>query len=1273
MNWKQFFTNPAALDKSIVRGLVARISPLLKPMAVVARPSFLITGLGICALILAGVFVYEIQAQGQAVTATKAATGDSPPARPTNLQASAKHDSVSLTWTASTDQTVTHYAVLRRDRNDANASGFKVIDGNAGSATSYADASVSAEGSYVYRVKAVSPTGVSQWSSYARADIPATPTPTPEPTPEPTMAPTPEPTPEPTTAPTPEPTPETTPEPAQEPDSARLAPSGLSAKAVFEDGSSAGVALTWNAPAKDADSVTGYEILRAVGDGETATLVADTGSADTTHTDDTATEAGEHYTYSIRALRGEEASQPSNTAWVSIPKATEVPVKPRIAEEQSGDTTVPANWNLIPSGLGVGDRFRLIFISSTTRDGSSSDIADYNTFIQNLPAAGHTDIRSHSSTFQVVGSTADVDARDNTATTYTADDKGVAIYWLSGNKVADEYEDFYDGDWDNEANAKDESGGNRSTTGTSNYPITGSDHDGTEAFNGTDSQALGATDVQHGRPNSSASAHSPLSSGTVTNKTNSRPLYGLSGVFVVSAGPITGDFDLHEDNGDPAGVWGNADTIWVSNSPNGETDGDKIFAYDRSTSLRDEDKDFNTLSSAGNNSPARIWSDGETMFVVDSFDDKVYAYNMDDKARDDSKDIALAADNGSPQGIWGNGETIWVSDTSGDKVYAYKRVEDPDTPDNEYGMRDTDRDFNTLNAAGNSLVRGIWSDGTDMFVADNGLANAKVFAYSMSDMSHRPARGFNLDEENGGPAGVWGDDGTLWVVDIDDDKLYAYDLPVAITLAFEIEGLQFEVVKRDEDAGTVTIGLRAETEGNTPPAEDFEVTLRTVDGRAQAPGDYVAATLTYTFRAAGFVLENGQYVQTVSHDIEIVDDEIVEKVEFFELDVDQDALPVNVTGPSRTTIVIEILRDDRTTVRVESVTVDEGDEVVLTFTIDREVEFNFLFIVSEIVFSDDERDLELVPAPSVQFNTGETRQTLTFRTVEDIVVEPDETVQLELIRSGLHELIALDEEPRPTVTVLNDDVPEWTLSVDPATIAEDGGSSTLTVRTGQVTFADEQTIELDFAGGSATPGTDFTVADADGNPLTAPYALTLAVGESAVTATIRAVDDTYDDDGEQIQVSATRNGETLGETQTLTITTGHLPTVYDIDGIYIYWTERQGSDKIHDDVADLGSNTLENACDTGESFRAWWLQPLESRDADEWEADVRTIEGTDTGTVHYTLGTAPEMTGAAALDGFTVIGIRIRGRFGEDWSDWSRAVNLICLPTEDDSGSATDN
>ena len=41
---------------------------------------------------------------------------------------------------------------------------------------------------------------------------------------------------------------------------------------------------------------------------------------------------------------------------------------------------------------------------------------------------------------------------------YTSSNKGVPIYWLRGNRVADEYEDFYDGSWDSRS-GKNQSGG----------------------------------------------------------------------------------------------------------------------------------------------------------------------------------------------------------------------------------------------------------------------------------------------------------------------------------------------------------------------------------------------------------------------------------------------------------------------------------------------------------------------------------------------------------------------------------------------------------------------------------------------------------------------------------------------------------------------------------------------------------------------------------------------------------------------------------------------
>ena len=132
--------------------------------------------------VLAPAIALTVHAQGQEVTTAAAATGTNPPAKPTNLQASAKHDSVALTRTASTDQTVTHHDILRRNPDTDAVGVCHVIESNAGPETSYDDNSVSAASRYIYPVKAVSPTGASRRSGYFKAHPPAPPEPTPVPT-----------------------------------------------------------------------------------------------------------------------------------------------------------------------------------------------------------------------------------------------------------------------------------------------------------------------------------------------------------------------------------------------------------------------------------------------------------------------------------------------------------------------------------------------------------------------------------------------------------------------------------------------------------------------------------------------------------------------------------------------------------------------------------------------------------------------------------------------------------------------------------------------------------------------------------------------------------------------------------------------------------------------------------------------------------------------------------------------------------------------------------
>ena len=88
-------------------------------------------------------------------------------------------------------------------------------------------------------------------------------------------------------------------------------------------------------------------------------------------------------------------------------------------------------------------QFRLLFVSTMTRDGSSADIGDYNTHVQTAAAADHADIQDYSSGFRALACTAATDARDNTGTTGV----GVPIYWLDGPKVSQDYDDLYDGGW----------------------------------------------------------------------------------------------------------------------------------------------------------------------------------------------------------------------------------------------------------------------------------------------------------------------------------------------------------------------------------------------------------------------------------------------------------------------------------------------------------------------------------------------------------------------------------------------------------------------------------------------------------------------------------------------------------------------------------------------------------------------------------------------------------------------------------------------------------
>ncbi len=97
----------------------------------------------------------------------------------------------------------------------------------------------------------------------------------------------------------------------------------------------------------------------------------------------------------------------------------------------------------VPTGLNLGDQYRLAFVTSTVHDAQSSDIADYNAFVT-AAATAVSELAALGTTWTAIGSTLSIDARDNTLTNPTIE-TGVPIYNLGDARVADDNADLWDG------------------------------------------------------------------------------------------------------------------------------------------------------------------------------------------------------------------------------------------------------------------------------------------------------------------------------------------------------------------------------------------------------------------------------------------------------------------------------------------------------------------------------------------------------------------------------------------------------------------------------------------------------------------------------------------------------------------------------------------------------------------------------------------------------------------------------------------------------------
>ena len=89
--------------------------------------------------------------------------------------------------------------------------------------------------------------------------------------------------------------------------------------------------------------------------------------------------------------------------------------------------------------------------------------------------------------------------------------------------------------------------------------------------------------------------------------------------------------------------------------------------------------------------------------------------------------------------------------------------------------RNAAEDWNGLSHPRTGGAEGIWSDGTTMWIAD--ITDHKLYAYDMATQARVPAEDFDTLKASGNTRleDIWSDGVTMWVAD-DSAKLFAYDM-----------------------------------------------------------------------------------------------------------------------------------------------------------------------------------------------------------------------------------------------------------------------------------------------------------------------------------------------------------------------------------------------------------------------------------------------------------------------------------------------------------------
>ena len=623
------------------------------------------------------------------------------------------------------------------------------------------------------------------------------------------------------------------------------------------------------------------------------------------------------------------------------------------------------------------------------------------------------------------------------------------------------------------------------------------------------------------------------------------------------------ELDLDKNPGEtynPFGIWSNADTLLAASWLGGE-----IIAHSLADGQRQPAKDLSTYASR-TNFPNGIWSNGHILWVVDASAATLYAYAVPGLGTPPNDTPVWSVTAVPARVVEGAASTVTVS--------VDKEFEVDQTITLAVGGTAASGDYSlssslltlaagdmsvtaSVTAVDDSVIEG--GDETVVVTASHGggavgsatvtiqdndtavwsvtAGPARVAEGAASTVTVSVGKEFEVDQTItlavGGTAasGDYSLSSSLLT-------LAAGDMSVTATVTAVDDsviegGVETVVVTASHGGGAVGSATVTIEDNDTAVWSVTAVPARVVEGAAStvtvSVGKEFEVDQTITLAATGGTAASGDYSlssslltldagdMSVTATVTAVDDSVIEG------GVETVVVTASHGGGAVGSATVTIEDNDTAVWSVTAVParVAEGAASTVTVSVDKEFEVDQTITLAATGGTAASGDYSL-SSSSLTLDAGDMSVTATVTAVDDSDEESDETVVVTASHGG-------GAVGSATVTIQDNDTPTWSVTAVPARVVE-GAASTVTVSVDKE-FEVDQTITL-AVGGTAASG-DYSLSSSS---------LTLAAGDTSVTATVTAVDDSVIEGGDEtVVVTASHGGGAVGSA-TVTIQDNDTPT-----------------------------------------------------------------------------------------------------------------------------------